>query len=68
MERITAKVGEPFYESSGPPSLFAVGQFNGEIHLLRFGPDDQAADIQREAARIRRQWGRKNSVDNGGAE
>lgn len=56
------KAGEPHYEAGGPPELFAVGCFNGEVHLLRFGMGDGIYDVKREADRIRREWGKQQRL------
>lgn len=68
MEHLEAKIGHPFHEGSGPPTLFYVGTWNGTVHLLRFGPEDQLYDVKKEADKIRSQWPQGNRVDRGGTK
>lgn len=63
MEHITVKAGSAFYEAGGAPTLFAVGCFNGEVHLLRFGEGDGVYDAKREADRLRRGWGKQKRLE-----
>lgn len=63
MEHLYARVGEPFTEATGAPTLFYVGTWDGVAHLIRFGPDDQIYDVKREADRLRRVWRKGKTFD-----
>jgi hypothetical protein len=53
MELLTVKPGQPLYEETGPPAFFFCGYWDGEAHLLRFGPEDGVDDAIRKCKRLR---------------